>query len=298
MRIKSFEDKLLILQVIHEFCKNNILSVRRAEFKLACDARLSEKTNRGRVEFGGEAFQTHLNDLENERMLKQLVDKKKKLTMIHFNREKVEYFLADIEQGKPAGRTEIIPEAPFDSIWEKMIEEVYTSGIDKEFESRYGSNLDSLNNDTANKSHTLLKEYVSRAMANMMSRLFEFNISTTEGGLKLDKEFFKTMVNPLLKIAERNVKVPFKLEIDYKGVSLPPEEELKKFDPALRMLYAEYFEKWASEVFDYQISEEDKRKVEELQYYLLDKTVRDYYDIFHNSATYYTNLLYSLRLSS
>lgn len=298
MRIKNFEDELLILQVIHEFCKNNILAVRRAEFKLACDKRLSEKTDRGRVEFGGETFQTHLNDLENEGMLKQLADKKKKRTMIHFNREKVDFFLRNIEQGRPADKTEIITEAPFDSIWEKMIEEVYATGIDKEFKSRYGSKLDSLNNDTANKSHTLLKEYVSKSMANMMLRLFDFNITYADGSLKLDTEFFKMMINPLLKIAERNVKVPFKLEIDYKGSPQPPEEELKKFDPALRRLYAEYFEKWAREVFDYQISEEDKRKVEKLQYQLLDKPVSEYYDIFHKSAEYYTNLLNSLRLFS
>ena len=64
MRIKNFDDKLLILQVIHEFCKNNILTIRRAELKLACDKRLYEKTDGRRQEFGG-FFQIHLNDLEN-----------------------------------------------------------------------------------------------------------------------------------------------------------------------------------------------------------------------------------------
>jgi hypothetical protein len=158
--------------------------------------------------------------------------------------------------------------------------------------------LNSLNNDTANKSHSLLKEYAAKSMANMMSRLFEFNISYPDGSLKPDKEFFKTMVNPLLKIAERNAKVPFKLEIDYKGTPQPPEEELKKFDPALRRITADYFEKWTREVFNYQISEEDKIKVEEMQIFLLDKPAGDYYAIFHDSMVYYTKLLYSLRLNT
>jgi hypothetical protein len=79
----------------------------------------------------GETFQTYLNDFENEGMLKRLSDKKKKQTMIHFNREKVDYSLLDIEQGKSADKPEIITEALFDSTWEKMIEEVYTTGIDK-----------------------------------------------------------------------------------------------------------------------------------------------------------------------
>ena len=297
MRIKNFDDKLLILQVIHEFCKNNILTIRRAELKLACDKRLYEKTDGRRQEFGG-FFQIHLNDLENEGMLKRIHNKKKKQTMIQLNKEKIEYFLLENEQGKSTDKTEIIKEAPFDSIWEKIIEEAYIAGIDKEIKSRFESGLDSLDNGNANKSHSLLKEFAAKAMANMMSRIFEFSISYPDRSLKLEQEFLKTLVNPLLKIVQRDLKVPFKVEIDYKGLSQPPEEELRKFEPALKRLKAEYFEKWTREVFNYQISEEDKRKVEEMQILLLDKPASEYYAIFHNSTAYYTNLLYSLRLDS
>ena len=131
-------------------------------------------------------------------------------------------------------------------------------------------------------------------MANMMSRTFEFNISYPDRNLKLNQQFFKTLVDPLLKIVQRAVKVPFKMEIDYKGLSRSPEDELTKFEPALRRLKAEYFEKWTREVFNYQIHEEDKRYVDAGLFHMLDKPASEYYAIFHESAVDYTNLLPTL----
>ena len=114
-----------------------------------------------------------------------------------------------------------------------------------------------------------MKEYASKSIANKMSRTFEFNISYPDRNLKLDQQFFKTVVDPLLKIVQRDVKMSFKVEIEHKGLSRSPEEELTKFEPALRRLKAEYFEKWTHEVFNYQISEGDKRNADEGQYHKL-----------------------------
>jgi hypothetical protein len=139
-----------------------------------------------------------------------------------------------------------------------------------------------------------MKEYASKSIANMMSRTFEFNISYPDGSLKLDRYFFKTLVNPLLKIVQRDVKVPFKVEIDYKGFTRPLEEELTKFEPALLRIKAEYFEKWTRQVFNYQISEGDKRYVDAGLFHVLDKPASEYYAIFHQSEVDYTNLLHTL----
>lgn len=170
-----------------------------------------------------------------------------------------------------------------------MIEEVYSSAIDKGIKLRYQSKLSSLNNDFANKSHLLMTEYTAKSIANMMSRTFEFNISYPDGGLKLDRQLFKTLVNPLLKIVQRDVRVPLKVEIDYKGFARPPEEELTKFEPKLLRIKAEYFEKWTLEVFNYQISEGDKRYVDAGLFHMIDKPASEYYAIFHKSAVDYTN---------
>jgi hypothetical protein len=131
-------------------------------------------------------------------------------------------------------------------------------------------------------------------MAHMMSRSFEFNISYPTGSLNLDQDFSKTLLKPLLKIVQRDVRVPFKVEVDYKGFSRQPEEELTKFEPALLRIKAEYFEKWTREVFNYQISKEDKRNANEGKYNLLEQSASEYYNIFHKSTVDYTNLLQSL----
>ena len=267
--------------------------MRRVNLKELCNNRLFEKTGGQQQEFGG-SFQRYLNDLENDGMLKRIPNKERKQTMILFNKEKIEYFLLDNEQGKSDDKADIITEAPFDNTWEKIIEEVYLSGIDKVIKLRYKSKLNSLNNDAAKKSFSLMKEYASKSIANMMSRTFEFNISYPDRNLKLDQQFFKTVVDPLLKIVQRDVKVSFKVEIDYKGLSQSPEEELTKFEPALRRLKAEYFEKWTREVFNYQISEGDKRNADEGQYHKLDKPASEYYALFHKSTVDYTNLLHTL----
>jgi hypothetical protein len=213
--------------------------------------------------------------------------------MILFNIEKIEYSLLDNRLDKPDDKTVKRIEADFDKPWEEMIE-VYSAEIDKAIKLRYKSELDSPDNDVANKSHSLMKEFTAKSMANMMSRTFEFNIIYPDGSLKLDRQFFKNLVHPLLKIVERDVKVPFRVEIDYKGFTRPLEKELTKFEPALQRIKAEYFEKWTREVFNYQISEKGKRKAVEGRFDLLDKPASEYYDIFHSSTVYYTGLLDSL----
>lgn len=263
------------------------------QLKELCNHRLFEKTGGQQDDFGG-SFQRHLKDLESDGMLKQTRNQARKQTIIIFNIEKIEYFILDKELEKSDDKTDEITEAPFDETWEQMIEEVYSSAIDKGIKLRYQSKLNSLNDDVANKSHSLMKEYTAKSIANMMSRTFEFNISYPDGGLKLDRQFFKTLVNPLLKIVQRDVRVPFKVEIDYKGFTRPPEEELTKFEPALLRIKAEYFEKWTREVFNFQISEEDKRNADEGQYHKLDKPASEYYAIFHKSTVDYTNLLNTL----
>lgn len=80
------------------------------------------------------------------------------------------------------------------------------------------------------------------------------------------------------------MRIPFKVEIDYKGFTRSQEAELTRFEPALLRIKAEYFEKWTREVFNYQISEGDKTYVDPGLFHMLDKPASEYYTIFHTSA--------------
>jgi hypothetical protein len=291
---KKLDKKLLILQVIYEYYKKHNASVlRRVRLKELSNDRLFEMTGGQQDDIGG-SFQRHLRDLEDKGMLKQTSNKKRKQTTILFNIEKIEFLLLGNQLDAPDDKTVKRTEEDFDRAWEEMIEEVYSAGLEKAIKLRYNLELDSPDNDVANKSHSLLKEFTAKSIANMMSRTFEFNIIYPDGSLKLDRRFFKNLVHPLLKIVERDVRVPFRVEIDYKGFIRPLEKELTKFEPALQRIKAEYFEKWTREVFNYQISETDKRNAVEGRYDLLDNPASEYYTIFHNSTVYYTNLLNSL----
>jgi hypothetical protein len=163
---KIFDKLLLILQVVYEFYKqNNITEIRRARLKELCNDKLNERTGGQEDDYGG-SFQRYLKELEGEGLLR-CINIGKKHTIVASNIKKIEYFLLDRKLNQSYYEIHKISDEPFDEAWDKMIQEVYSSAIEKGIKLRYGSN--SLDYDCAQKSHSLMKEYTAKSMANMMS---------------------------------------------------------------------------------------------------------------------------------
>jgi hypothetical protein len=219
----------------------------------------------------------------------------KKLTMIISDIHKIEYALQESKLNKSFDRTDkkIIEANIEDSVWEEIIEESFSLVLDKIIESKYNLSSDYFNNEVTNQSYSLMKEFISKSLANMMSRSFEFNVSYQNNDFQLDKEFITTIAAPVVKMVQRNPRVPFKVTIEYKGIQGSLEEAFVKFKPALSKLRAEYFVRWANEVFNYQVSDEDKRKVNEDQLFSLSKSADEIYAIFDKSIVFYNTIMQS-----
>lgn len=84
------------------------------------------------------------------------------------------------------------------------------------------------------------------------------------------------------RIAYRDPTAHFKLVIEYKGV--PEDKLVSSLAPSMYKIIAEYFVKWADIVFNYKVSEDDKRKISESHIDLLSHETKQYYDRFSNKA--------------
>jgi hypothetical protein len=294
MWTKNIDKRLLILQVLYRFYeKNNITEIRYGVLKELCDDRLNYETNGEQEAYGG-SFERHLKYLINKGLVKR-VSRGKKLTMLISDIHKIEYALQESKLKRSFDRTDkkIIEANVEDSIWEEIIEESFSSALNKIIKSKYNLSSDYFNNEAMHRSHSLMKEFTSKSLANMMSRSFEFNVSYQDNDFQLDREFITTIANPVVKMVQRNPRAPFKITIEYKGIQGSSEEAFVKFKPALLKLRAEYFARWANEVFNYQVSDEDKRKINEGQHFSLSKIADEIYDKFDKNIVFYNTIIQS-----
>ena len=139
-----------------------------------------------------------------------------------------------------------------DSMLEELIENTYSLAIDKLFNPKSNPTPDS---------YFIIKEMIAKVMANTLSRCFEFNISyEDQSGFQLDKQFITAIASPVITMAQRNSKAPFKITLEYKGMLQSSDEVRMRFGPVLLKMRDEYFIRWAKASFNYDVKEDDKRK--------------------------------------
>jgi hypothetical protein len=136
---------------------------------------------------------------------------------------------------------------------------------------------------------------IAKVMANSLSRCFEFNISyNDQSDFQLDNSFITAIADPVVTMARRNTKAPFKVLIEYKGIPQSPDELRMRIEPILLRMSTEYFIKWVKAAFNYDVQEDDKRKLKEGQYDLLNGPANEYYYIFKKSTMEYFSMMHSL----
>jgi hypothetical protein len=279
---------LLILTVLHELYQNNgIPEVRRARLKELCDDRLNQETDGLQDSFGGGSFEWCLKKLEKLGLCRA-VQKKVKETVIIPNASRIEHFMQREESGSSLDRADkkVIETNVEDSILEEIIEEVYDKIIDKVIEIKY--------NLKPPESYYEIRNFVAEIMANMMSRAFDISVSYDPGTkMQPNKEFIIRMITPILKMIEHNMEAPFKITIDYKGISEPSKEIFPRYEPAMNQSFNACFIRWLKSAYDFTISEEDKIKLKEGKDKLLSEPALGYYQIFCYSVNQYLSLLQS-----
>jgi hypothetical protein len=288
MRTKSPDKKLIILHALHElYEKNNETEIRRARLKELCEDRLNQVTGGSQDSYGG-SFERYLKELEQVGAETIRHQKSKKFTLITSNIGHIEALLTGAKLNESLGKADkkIIDQNVEDSMFEELIENTYSLAIDK---------LANPKNNPTPGSHVILKEMISKVMANTLSRCFEFNISyNDQTDFLLDYNFITAIADPVVRMAQRNTKAPFKIMLEYKGMPRSPDEVRIRFEPVLLKMKVEYFIRWVKAAFNYDIQEDDKRKLKEGQYDLLNNPANEYYNIFNKSTSEYFSMLYSL----
>ena len=287
MRTKNLDKKLIILQVLHEFYeKNNETEIRRAKLNELCGDRLDQVTGGLYDSYGG-SFERYLRELEQIGAITIRPQKSRKLTLITSNLGRIEALLTEAKLNESFRRSDkkVIEQNVEDSMLEELIENTYSLAIDKLFNPKSNPTPDS---------YFIIKEMIAKVMANILSRCFEFNISyEDQSDFQLDNQFITAIASPVITMAQRNSKAPFKITLEYKGMLQSSDEVRMRFGPVLLKMRDEYFIRWAKASFNYDVKEDDKRKLKEGQYNLLSKTGSEYYHIFNESTTEYFSLLQS-----
>jgi hypothetical protein len=266
----------MILHILHDlYQKDQIHEIKRVRLQEACEDYLIKKSDGARDTYGGGSFQRSLKKLEELGFI-TIIHRGKKDTVIIPNVKKIEYAVQykDIESLLDKNKN-LVQENVEDSILEEIMEEVLAIGLDKIVKSRYSS--------TPDRSYYIQREFVSKILANVMSRSCEVNVAYhKDTNFEIDKEFIISIANPILEKAKRNVRIPFTVSLEYKG--RPEMSEFFRYEPAVYNEIAEYFVKWAKQVHNYDVTQEDKLKVSKGLTYLLSKDALERYNIFIQSA--------------
>src|SRR4026208_1907995 len=142
MWTKNTDKRLLILQVLYDlYQKNNITEIRRVKLKELCDNKLNEETEGEQDDYGG-SFQRYLKELEDKGMLRCIQVGKKETTIIADVR-RIEYQvqLKEINESLDKKDKKILQTSFEDSIWEELVEETFSSELDKIIRLKYNLNL-------------------------------------------------------------------------------------------------------------------------------------------------------------
>jgi hypothetical protein len=286
MWTKRVDKKMLILMVLHELHQNSPISeIRRARLRELCDDRLNQETDGLQDSFGGGSFEWCLKQLEKLGLFR-VVQKDLKETVIVPNIKRIEQFIQRGESRSSLDHAgnKVIETNVEDSILEEIIEEVYDKIMDRAVEIKY--------NSKPPESYHEIRDFIAKIMANMMSRAFDISVLYDPGSkMQPDKEFIMHAITPVLKMIEHNMEAPFKIIIDYKGISMPSKEVLPRYEPAMDQLFNDCFIRWLESAYDFTISEEDKIKLREGKDKFLSEPLLGYYKIFSSSMYQYLNLL-------
>jgi hypothetical protein len=277
---------LIILQVLlDKYEKDNITEIRRSVLKERCEDQLNVKTAGEHVDYGG-SFDRYLKKLEEEKAL-EIIQRSKKKTIIIPNIARIKSLLTTkrlsglLDESTPHFTEEEIQQAK----WENIIENEVDMGLDDEFKGLVQSNTSlSLDNDMIQKSHLVMREVTKKIASSFASMLYEFYIVHKHNKFELDEATITGLGILARRIASRDPTAHFKLIIEYKGV---PQDKNKLglfLAPSMYKIIAEYFVKWAHIVFNYEVSEDDKRKINENRTGLLGHETRWYYDKFFDET--------------
>ena len=301
MWTKNIDKKLIILQVIYEnYEKNNKVEFRYSRLKEECEDRLEALEYKG--SYGG-SFERYLKKLEADDVLRR-ISKGKKDTIFVADIKKIQY-LVELQRLDRSFQTidkKITDQSLEDAFLEEAIEEAFSSTLDNRVNKKYGIMHDSSSKQESSpyQSYLPIKEFIARLMANMMSRLFYINIKCSESNFPSNRESISAILKPLIEVVQSNPAEPFKITFEYNGMPtttfLDKIRAISIFEPAISRIMAEPFVKWAKAACDYEVQEEDKRKIAEgnfSRHSLSDPAVYDHLEIFENSVNHYTNLLLS-----
>jgi hypothetical protein len=128
-----------------------------------------------------------------------------------------------------------------------------------------------------------------------MSRAFELNVSyDPTSKMQPNREFIIPIITPVLKMVEGNLEAPFKITIDYKGLSLPSKDVLPKYEPAISQLFNNCFISWVKSSYNFIVNEVDKGKLLKGKDQMLSEPVQGYYRNFRDSVSQYLILLQTI----
>jgi hypothetical protein len=211
--------------------------------------------------YGGGSFQRSLKKLEGLGYI-TIISKGKKVTMIIPNIRKIEYILQYKDFNTLLDKSKnLIQENVEDSILEEIMKEIFGINLDKIIESKYSS--------IPSNSYYIFREFISKSLANVMSRSFEINVSFPGGtDFQVDRKFIVNIVNPVLEKVREDVRIPFTVNLEYKG--RPEASEFFRYEPSIYNKITEYFAKWAKQVHNYNVDQEDKAKVSKGQIHLFE----------------------------
>ena len=291
---KDIDKEMLILEVlVQEYEKNGVKEIRRAALMELCDDMLNEKTE-GRMEAYGSSFQRGLKALE-EKMALKCVKKRPKLTLIIPDIPRIKSLLLGKKFDQFANEDPDIrlteQEIPA-TIWEKLVEQDIEITLEKglkEINRKSNLSLD-FNDEHIQRSYFPLKEATKKINSYVISNLFDFIISHKDTNFLLDEDIATDIGQAASKILSRNIRAPFKVLIEYKGITESDAKLGLLFGAHTFNIASKYFVQWAQDVFHYKVSDEDIIKLEDGHIHLLTKTAKQYFDIFYDSLKTYVNM--------
>jgi hypothetical protein len=137
-----------------------------------------------------------------------------------------------------------------------------------------------------------LDQPIKKINSYVIPNLFDFIISHKDANFLLDEDIAIDIEQVASKIMSKNIRAPFKVLIEYKGMT---ENDIilgLLFGDHTYNIASKYFVQWAQDVFNYTVSDEDRSKLEEGHKELLTKTAKEYFDIFYDSLRTYVNMRY------
>jgi hypothetical protein len=293
---KNIDNEMLILEVLlQEYEKNGEKQIRRQKLKELCEDMLNEKTE-GRMDAYEAPFQRALKALE-EKMAVKYEKKGPKLTLIIPDIPRIKSLLlgkkfdqfanedADIrltEQEMPA------------TILEKLLEQDVEIKLEKglkEINRKSNLSLD-FNDEHIQRSYLPLKEAIKKINSYVIQNLFDFIISHKDANFLLDEDIAIDIGQVASKIMSKNIRAPFKVLIEYKGMTENDTILGLLFGAHTYNIASKYFVQWAQDVFNYTVSDEDIIKLQDGHIDLLTKTAKQYFDIFYDSLRTYVNMRY------